>query len=102
MASKRKEGELVVVEDTAGVPEEAVEVPHELVQAGIFNPDPKQAVEQARDLVAHINKLIQPRYRDFVVNIQGREYPMVVWWTAIGYSRPWLMNFNLTADARTG
>ena len=54
------------------------------VPIGIFADDPIQAIEQVTAIVRHVTALIAPRRKDFICQIQGRDYPMVVWWTAVG------------------
>jgi len=54
------------------------------VPIGIFADDPVQAIEQVTVIVKHVTALIKPRRKDFICQIQGRDYPMVVWWTAVG------------------
>jgi len=51
---------------------------------GVFDSDPVAAIEQARMIVQHVNTLIAPRRGEFIAHIQGKEYPMVDWWTAVG------------------
>jgi len=77
-----------VREGTALVDEtEIVPVPESAlanVPIGIFADDPIQAIEQVTSIVKHVDTLIAPRRKDFICQIQGRDYPMVVWWTAVG------------------
>lgn len=70
------------------VPESDLEIvpaiPQELVEAGIFSHDPIAAIEQARRIATHMQKLIAPRRKDFICQIKGRTCPMDPWWTAMG------------------
>jgi hypothetical protein len=75
MPDETKQNEVAVVEE---VPAAVV------VASGIFGDDPVQALERARQLVAATDALIAARRGDFIVNVQGKQYPKVDWWTAMG------------------